>query len=301
MALFKGALSKEGKGVEKGDSEKKHPFVLFFSIYSRKFWNLCQVTLFHSLCGIPAFVLAMVLSGLISGHIVIVLEVHFAAILSNEGSVDTNLLQAYIGIFDILARAVIALGISALWGLGPVTTGYTYILRNYAREEHAWPWADFIEQIRKNFRQSVVVWILDCLVFALTVYAFFFYASAEGTLQVVKYVIAFVALAYTLMHIYIYPLMITYELKLKDVFKNAFLLAVGALPSNVLVAAVTVLINASLVVLGFGVPFLAASSGYWTCYALLAVFVFPGFTGLLKNFVAHRVMRKFLRMKNNEK
>ena len=35
--------------------------------------------------------------------------------------------------------------------IGPATAAMTKILRNYAREEHAFLWGDFLETFKKNF------------------------------------------------------------------------------------------------------------------------------------------------------
>ncbi len=293
MALFKGILAKEGKGVGKGSSERKSAFALFFEIYFRKFWNIGQVSLIYVVCAIPMLVVMMCLSGLISRHIVNMLIPFLEATIMTEDPIkDAEMVMAYTAIFDICARAVIALAVSALWGMGPVTAGFTYIMRNYAREEHAFPWSDFWEHTKKNFKQSIVVWILDVLVFGLTVFAFMFYSSSEGPLQLVKYIVMFIILAYTFMHIYVYQLMVTYELKLKEILKNAFLLGIAALPSNVVVVAVTLAVNLGMIWLGAKVPFIAGSLGYWTCYVIFALLVAPGFSCFLKNFVANRTIKR---------
>ncbi len=295
MALIKGILAKEGKGVEKGRSEKKSPLVLFFEIYGRKFWNICQATLFYMLASIPTFVVMMFLSGLISSHVVNLLRPYLEMALQIENPTqDAAMVVAYTAIFDILVRFVISLVVSALWGMGPVTAGYTYVLRNYSREEHAFPWSDFKEQIFSNFKQTIVIWIADVLVFGLSVYAFLFYSAEEGPLELVKYIVMFVLLAYTIMHIYIYPLTVTFKLRLKDIFKNSFLLAVAALPSSILTIAVTLAVNFAMIWFGLKVPLAGGSVGYWTCYIILAVAVFPGFSGLLKNFVANRTIKRLL-------
>ena len=293
MALIKGILAKEGKGVEKGSSDNKSPFILFFEIYGRKFWNICQVTLFYMIASIPTFVVMMFLSGLISSHITNMAKPYLEmALATGNQTQDAAMVVAYTAIFDIIVRFVISLVVSALWGMGPVTAGYTYILRNYSREEHAFPWSDFKEHIFKNFKQTLVIWIVDVLVFGLSVFAFLFYSSEGGSIGLVKYFVMFVILAYTIMHIYIYPLTITYKLKIKDIFRNSFLLAVGALPSSILTVLVTIGVNIFMIWFGLKVPFAGASLGYWTCYIILAVVVFPGFTGLLKNFVAQRTIKK---------
>ena len=48
--------------------------------------------------------------------------------------------------------------------IGPASAAYTYILRNFAREDHAFIWWDFIDTFKKNFKQSFVAGIIDILI-----------------------------------------------------------------------------------------------------------------------------------------
>ena len=48
--------------------------------------------------------------------------------------------------------------------IGPATAGVTKLLRNYAREEHAFIWGDFIETAKKNFKQAFLYATLDFVV-----------------------------------------------------------------------------------------------------------------------------------------
>ena len=40
--------------------------------------------------------------------------------------------------------------------IGPATAAMTKILRNYARQEHAFLWADFIETFKANWKQAAI-------------------------------------------------------------------------------------------------------------------------------------------------
>ena len=66
-------------------------------------------------------------------------------------------------LLDAILRAFFALTVFLLWGCGPVSTGVAYVLRNYARREHAWIWADYIAAIKDNFKQGVAMLIMDRL------------------------------------------------------------------------------------------------------------------------------------------
>ncbi len=46
---------------------------------------------------------------------------------------------------------IITLLIVILWGTGPISCGYTYILRNAAREEHTFLVSDFFGKSKESF------------------------------------------------------------------------------------------------------------------------------------------------------
>lgn len=286
MALIKGILEREGKGVEK-DQPQKNAFWHFLELYGRKFWKLMQVGLIHMLLSIPTFIVVVMCAGLLSSNVSNIVRPILKSFLE-----DMNMVQAYVGIVDMLVRAFIGILFMNFWGMGPATAGYTYILRNYAREEYAWPWSDFWDNVKSNFFQALCVWVIDVIVFCLLVISFFYYSTAEGPVNIVKYVIAFVFLAYTMMHFYIYQLMVTFKLKLKDIFKNSFLLAVAALPENALVFVISVVVHGIFPYLG--VKFFGGAMGYWTVYIFLALLILPGISGFLMNFVANRNIKKYM-------
>ncbi len=296
MPLFKGALAREGKEIKNKTSDEKSGFPLFIELYGRKFWKLCQMGIIFLLVSIPTLIVTWFLSGLITSHIGNVLKPYLTQILAATGALgeEPGVILAYQTTFDFIIRIIISLMVAALWGMGPVSAGYTYVLRNYAREEYAWPWSDFWEHTKSNLKQSVVVWIIDVAMLFLLIQAFLFYSTQDGPMGMLKYVIAFVFLAYTMMHFYIYQLMVTFRLKLKDIFKNAFLLVILALPWNILALVLTFVIHGFMPYLGMTVTGLGGSMGYWMVYVLLALLVFQGLTGFIINFVANNTIKKYM-------
>ena len=294
MPLFKGALSKEGKGVEKGESEKKRASALFFEIYSRKFWDIIKVSTMFLIASIPALLIMMFLSGQISVLITDVFREYLDAAIKMEGVNDPGVLTAYVSIADVIIRIFIALLLTALWGTGPASAGYRYIFSCFSREEHAFVWSEFWEQTFKNFKQTIWIFVIDMLAFVLLVNAFFFYASEGGAFGIMKYVIMCFLLVYTMMHFYIYPILINFKVKLREAFKNALLLTIIALPANFLLLIGVLVIHFIMPCVGITMPSLMPSLGYWTVYIGMALFILQGLSGFLVAFVTNRVMKKYV-------
>jgi len=112
--------------------------------------------------------------------------------------------------------------------IGPATAGITKILRNYAREEHAFVWADFWETFKQNFGQALAVFVLDIIAFILIFFDGYIYMMIAGNpwLRIISLaVIMITATIILFMNYYIFPMMVTFKLTFKQLIKNAFIFA----------------------------------------------------------------------------
>lgn len=213
MGLFSANYAKEGPGVDKNAPQKKR-FFLFWDIYLRKFWKLVQLNLLYFLFYIPAGV------GL------------YYRIFGGP-----NLLSLLL----ILATVVL---------LGPATAGLTYVLRNFAREEHAFVWSDFKENFKSNFKQAAVYGTLFTVVVSLMLTAALFYYRNVGN-NAMLYVPLCLCLACLLvvsfMNFYMYTMIVTFRLTLRQMVKNAFIFSIIGVFTNILTFLVTGAITAALI------------------------------------------------------
>lgn len=172
--------------------------------------------------------------------------------------------------------------------IGPATAGFTYVLRNFSREQHSFVWMDFIDAFRANWKQSLVVSIVDAIVIYLSVINFGFYQSmSNGENSILGYIMlgAFliILILYLFMHYYIYMVLVTFDLKLKDVYRNAFILGVLGIPRNMLI---TVICGAILAT--FLLPTV------WLISVGLTPLILLSLLGFITCFIAYPVMNKFL-------
>ncbi len=109
--------------------------------------------------------------------------------------------------------------------IGPATAALTKLMRNYAREEHAFIWGDFIETFKKNFKQAFLYSVLDLFVVAFLVLDFMAVSSLSNQVMTVLSLAA-ILLSFTIwtfMRFYIYNMMVTFRLTFKQLLKNAFI------------------------------------------------------------------------------
>ena len=126
----------------------------------------------------------------------------------------------------------------AIAGLG--IAGGAYVIRNMVWTEGIFVSNDFWRGIKQNgLRLMLVGFIYGIVVFAINMSvssANQMLASEAGTswLLVVSKVVAYFVLAfYTIMTMHMITMVVTYNVKIRQMFKNAFLFTVGLLPQNI--------------------------------------------------------------------
>lgn len=306
MGFFTPSYDKPGKGIDP-DAPQKRSFFRFFDIFFRKFWKFIKLNLLYVLVSIPTFALVFFLSGIISNSFLSMngteemfrsIAEQIAQASENAGGADYQY-SVLVVTFDLFIRLIISYLFMTLWGMGPATAGITYILRNFAREEHAWLWSDFKSSFKNNFKQSLIVFVIDIVVFLLLYTAFVVYSQMTGALSMLKYFIVVIAIIYTIMHFYIYPMMVTFDLKLKDLYRNALIFALGKLPSNLFILVILLLIHV-------GSAFAAVV--YGGNYAMLVLFVvllleillLQSFSAFLINFNTYPKMKSYMFEKDDK-
>lgn len=192
-----GNYSKPGPGVSK-DEPQKHGFFVFFELYFRKFWKLIEINMLFFICCVPFVILVFLL---------------------------------------MLIKLPVVVAWIPIIGVAVMAPGLTYVLRNFARQENAFLWMDFRDTVKSNWRQSLAVGAVDFVVYLVMYFAIAFYHAqlAKSVWFVMLLAVcAMIAVIFTFMQYYIMLLLITFKLKIKEIFKNAFIFAFAGLGYNLL-------------------------------------------------------------------
>ena len=295
MGIFRlGDINKEGKGVRK-DAPEKRSFFAFFELFFRKIGRLCKLNLLYLLTSLPVTIIIFFLAGLISNPIIELCTPALASVLDMPAPDLTDaVFSMYIWIIDIFIRVLTAILFLALWGAGPVTAGFTYVLRNYAREEHAWLWSDFWQYTKENFKQTIAVIVIDIAVFGFAVFAYQFYGAMGGMMQYFRFVIIAGIFVYTIMHRYIYQMIITSKLSLRDIYRNAILFTFMKLPLNLLIIVLVAAIHFGIPYLGLRVASLGTQPIFWIAYVLLEILMLMSMSGFIVNFSIYPTIKKYM-------
>ena len=130
---------------------------------------------------------------------------------------------------------------------GPFNAGVTYVLRNWARDEHSFVLSDFKDALKANWKQSLVVSIIDGVLPFLMYTCWRFYGGmlSNSMLYIVPTaLVLLVTIVWTLSSMLAYPMLITYDLKIKDVIRNSILLSLAKLPFAVIIKLATLVLPA---------------------------------------------------------
>ena len=178
---------------------------------------------------------------------------------------------------------------------GPFNAGVTYVLRNWARDQHSFILSDFWDAVKGNWKQALPVSLLTGVMPFLTYTATRFYGgmAAQNPLFVVfAGIVAMVALLWSMATMLVYPMMVTYELRLSDLLRNSVLLTIGKLPFAVLFKALTLTVPA----IAAGIIALApgAESYVLLVAAMLYLLFMPTFNKLITVSYANWLCETYL-------
>jgi uncharacterized membrane protein YesL len=201
------------------------------------------------------------------------------------------------GLFTIsLVYSMISiLGLGVANGLAK--TGITHVARSIGREKHSFLFSDFFDAIKKNWKQSLALGVINVVIttiLALDIWYFWGYISnpeLEGLalLQTIGLGISIVLLMVSiLIKYYIWTMVITFKLSIKQMLKNGFNFVFLSFGRNLLTAILFGLIYLALYVLA------TLNSGLMVISTILLLGVVPGFKALLVQFVAFPKIKKYM-------
>lgn len=265
MGLFFN-FDKPGPGVDK-NAPKKKGVALFFELLWRYLGKLMLANILYFIVSLP--VLAI-----------------YAVIVSNFFG---NLLPETVSSVGFTQMVVILTTLVAvLWGTGPASCGYTYVLRNFAREEHTFVTSDFFEKIKENFWRGLVFVIMDVLALVLFSFGILVYRELSekmGGMFTVCYIATISMLViYTIMHFYLYEMEVTFQNKIRIIYKNSLLMSIATIPVCLVIGAVIIVL--SFLVLRFLTP-VAIIIVAFVCWISFMRFIIDFYTARVieKNFL----------------
>lgn len=250
MGLFNNNYNKPGPGISKDLPEQK-PFPRFWSILFRKFGNLVKLNLIFCIPVIVAIILIFLLG---------------------------NVLPSVLVFLPLVL-------------VSPFIAGLTIVTRNYAREEHAFVLSDFMDAVKQNwvsFLINGVICYLAYIIFSVSIT----YYSAQISVNYLFFIPLSLCIGISILFVfaqYYIPIMIvTFDLKLKQIYKNAFIFSIVGLWKNLLLTLILVVTAFIFYVLFQLMPLTLIIA------IILMVIIMFAFCMFLINFMVYPLINKMM-------
>lgn len=285
MSFFSPDYETPGAGVPENEPQKPGP-IRYFIVSGRKFWDMVVLNLLYFLFSLPAIAIYTLIGLLFLGNA----GDAVGGALAAEGMTDIQILELKAAVHIVLSVGFGFL-ITALLGSGAPRAGLSFVLRNYSREEHAFLWSDFLENTKKNLGKGTVIFLIDVLFTFIICLDIASYGGA-GTFWglIASYIALFIFIIYILMHPYIYMILVTFGIKLKAAYKNAFMLTAVKIFQNAGCLVLAVVMTLVILELANRWPLLMF-------LLLMAVFSFPC---LILDMNSFSVVKKYMIKENND-
>jgi uncharacterized membrane protein YesL len=139
--------------------------------------------------------------------------------------------------------------------IGPATAGLTYVLRNFSQGKPVFFMSDFIEKCKTCFKQGFLVTLIDAVTAVLIYLSFMFWSDSSVNIPsffrplalVVTFIVAYLLVC---MNLYVFPMMVSFDLPLKKLIKNSLILAMYKIWHNLAMILFALAIAALCFILG---------------------------------------------------
>lgn len=291
---------RDGKGVEKGEDTTPN-LKFFFKLWGRKFWKLISLNFFMLVQLIPLAGCLFLYSA--GPKISTQYDPLYATLLGAQTAFPTSEGMTLFTSAAGLIKQIPIFNSWAHWIMGGlilfhlVTYGWqkaatTYILRNLVRGDGVFMFSDYFYAIRRNMKQGFVMGLIDsAAIFALVFdFMYFYNTPATSFANSVMYVAIFaLILIYGVMRFYTYLMLVTFNMKLGKIFKNALIFTVMGIKRNFMaLLGILLLVGISVVAIIFLVPLKLAVVIIIPALCLLA------FCGFMYTYAAYPVIQKYM-------
>lgn len=298
--FFSPTKNKKDTGITKKEKlvDEKFSTKSFFKLLKNKIGNLVTLNVILTLFLIPIITFFLGISGAYSyyertpeSNLFLVLD----GISNYEEGAHMNVLLNVFGDTSLISRN----SVTTIWLersiilefllFGMANVGFAYVLREIVRCNPVFVIGDFFRTIKKNLKQALIFGALDFGAIALLIYDLYAYNvnASEWLYLMFFYVSILMVLVYFIMRTYIYQMIVTFDLPIKKLIKNAFLFTFIGLKRNfvgLIGVVVVVILNYLLLSLTFT----------FSVSLILPFILTTGICGLISVYCAYPLIKKHM-------
>lgn len=168
--------------------------------------------------------------------------------------------------------------------IGASTAAMYRVTLNMVRGEGGGVVRSFWASFKLNFKQGVLLFLILLIPTLLVTYELWLYLSGVVAQSIwMGVVFCLPALLVSLIGAYIYPLLAQFDNSIKNMLKNACLLAIGNLPYSVVMAALNLAAPAMFV---FATAFFVKTSIFW-------ILIGGALVAMLNSYLLRKIFKKY--------
>lgn len=291
--------NRDGKGVSKDEKPFVPNLKSMPKFYFRNFNRLLSLNILMILLVIPAIIAVYIYIN--SGTTPSQESTVFSTLYGSNLLRPSASLQAFLGIFGqqldlhvlnvgqiytLIALAVITL---LLWGF--VHVGAAYCTRSMLRQEPVFIFSDFFYAIKRNWKQGFLMGIIDALIVVILTIDILYCSQVGGSfwLDLMFFTTCALCIIYFFMRFYIYLMLVTFDLSIRKIYKNALIFSILGIKRNLMsVLGIAALVGVNVLL------FIVLRPFNLTIPLILPFFyLFPSIT-LLTTYGAYPVIEKYM-------
>lgn len=292
-------MNRDGKGVDPGEDTTPN-LKFFFVQFGRKFSKIISLNIMMIFQILPLLI-SLYLYFLASPTTPTQYFPEYSALFGIQEAATSVASSVQLGIFSFQLglptyNTYVYWVIGILMAFLVITYGWQkvgsiYVTRGLVRGDSVFVFSDYFYAIKKNFKQGFVLGVLDCVImFVLAHNIYYFYNSAPNGFTNFMYVMTFALIVlYVIFRFYTYLMVVTFNMKLGKVFKNALIFTVLGIKRNLMAILGLVLVSAFALVLI--VLFLPMGLGVTI---VLPLIYYLGVCAFIYTYAAYPIIKKYM-------
>lgn len=292
-------LNRDGKGVDPGEDTTPN-LKFFFKQFGRKFSKIISLNILMIFQIIP-LLLALYLYFFASPTTPTQYFPEYAALFgiqeTSTNAITSTIISTYafqlpLPTYNTYVYWVIgALALFMLVTYGWQKVGSVYVTRGLVRGDSVFVFSDYFYAIKKNWKQGLLLGIIDCVIMAVLSYDIFYFVNSPVSMfNNFMYVMTIaLIILYVVFRFYTYLMLVTFDMKIGKIFKNALIFTTLGIKRNimallglVIVSAIAILPIFLLVPMGLGIAI------------VLPLIYYLGVCSFIYTYAAYPVIKRYM-------
>ena len=234
-----------GKGITKEEAAKPKTIGRFFRYFSTNFNMMFALNVFMFLGNFPILFGLYAMTGNLNVHTTAATSSLFGPIYGavTAGGLKDPVSAALMGVHGVQTEVTVpttatyvfyALTLLVIFTFGIVNACVAYVMRNIVKGETTTFISDIRYCIKRNWKQALLLGIIDIIMIAVIAYdVLFFFSGAGGVASFLFGAMLVVAMLYVMMRSYMYILLVTFDLSIYKILKNSFIFSLLGFKRNI--------------------------------------------------------------------